>query len=111
MKGGGWRAIMVALSPIDPTTVCVGDEATNYCCCAGLRGVILSASVPRASEGADVYKIFRATSFSATMEIKSIAAAILKGPWPKTAAMPCSSLWEDSPSSKATVIYAIRRLG
>ena len=52
MKGGGWRAIMVALSPIDPTTVCVGDEATNYCCCAGLRGVFLSASVPRASEGA-----------------------------------------------------------
>ena len=32
---------MVALSPIDPTTVCVGDEATNYCCCAGLRGVFI----------------------------------------------------------------------
>lgn len=44
------------------------------------------------------------------IKLSLLGSVLLKGPWPKVSAVPAEQLWTDG-ESKATVIYAVRRLG
>lgn len=41
------------------------------------------------------------------VDLKMIAMAVLRGPWPKTETIKAPELWKDGP----VVVYAIRRMG
>tara|TARA_B110001452_G_scaffold61421_1_gene48189 strand:+ start:930 stop:1061 length:132 start_codon:yes stop_codon:yes gene_type:complete len=41
------------------------------------------------------------------VDLKMIAMAVLRGPWPKTETIKAPELWKDGP----VVVYAVRRMG
>lgn len=41
------------------------------------------------------------------VDLKMLAMALLRGPWPKTEMVKAPELWKDGP----VVVYAIRRMG